>query len=366
MNTNTLRAKFLASDLVQSSGGGGAGMLYLRPSLLLLLILSVLIFSCDPDEPEKKPPTTQDKDKGGNDNQPVTPPEQPTPEPTAPIASLGAISDNAKKDANNTGWVSQGQPITFTATAKDTEDKEITNAQFIWQWRKRGQDLDRGFGKNWTEITGQTTATATLTIPADERVGAYELRISATSGGKSVNNHKETPYKFTVRKSGCPAPDSQNAATNSTLQRMITSSNPSDDLNAIDTSLVTNMYGIFLSNKSFDREINCWDVSNVNLMASMFAGASSFNKNIGDWDVSNVNSMSLMFATASAFNNGDDASIGNWDTSQVTNMDNLFLVASAFNQDLSGWNVANVTTHTSYDTAATNWEKRHKPPKFKP
>ena len=33
-----------------------------------------------------------------------------------------------------------------------------------------------------------------------------------------------------------------------------------------------------------------------------------------------------------------------WDTSKVTNMSRLFQGMAGFNEDISGWNVANVTT----------------------
>ena len=353
MNTNTLRARFLASDLVQSSGGGGAGMLYLRPSLLLLLILSVLIFSCDPDEPEKKPPTTQDKDKGGNGNQPVTPPEQPPPEPTAPIASLGAISDNAKKDASGTGWVSQGEKITFTATAKDTDDKEITNVQFEGVWRKRGQDEDRGFGRTWTPLSF-TTNTATISVKANERVGAYELKVSATSNGKEVDNSAQL-YEFTVRKSSCPPPDTKNAPTNfKAFYRLLKGSNVA----ALDMSKLTSLDSFLLNENKFNGEINCWDVSNVTNMKNLFFNAFEFNQSIADWDTSKVNNMDSTFTAALKFNQD----ISQWDTSKVNNMNSMFAAALKFNQNLSGWNVKNVADYEDFDSNARDWTNpAHKP-----
>ena len=316
------------------------------------MLLSVLILSCDPDEAEKKKqPNTQEQDKDDNNNQPITPPEQP-PKPPAPIASLGTISDNAKKDASKTGWVFQGQPITFSTTAKDKNDNPIPAAQFVWQWRKRGKEKPSSFGRIWTEITGQTTKTATLRIPADERVGAYELKVSATSGGQTVKSKKI--YKFTVRKDGCLAPSTTNRpADRDQLVKMVGVSSPSvpdKDIPAIDTSLITDMNNLLKDNNSFNVAINCWDVSNVTNMTGVFNSISAFNQNIGDWDTSEATSTAIMFLGARDFNNRGNASIGNWDVSKVENMIAMFNGAANFNQDLSGWDVKNVKKCSSFSS----------------
>jgi len=73
-----------------------------------------------------------------------------------------------------------------------------------------------------------------------------------------------------------------------------------------------------------------------------------FNQDISSWDVSNVTNMYEMFESASSFNQP----IGNWDVSNVTNMYEMFENASSFNQNLSTWNVENVSdcSNFSYDT----------------
>ena len=70
----------------------------------------------------------------------------------------------------------------------------------------------------------------------------------------------------------------------------------------------------------------------------MFAHATDFNEDISEWDVSNVTNMNAMFYEASSFNQD----IGDWDVSSVTDMYAMFYGASAFNQDISGWCVINI------------------------
>ncbi len=59
------------------------------------------------------------------------------------------------------------------------------------------------------------------------------------------------------------------------------------DLNHLDVSEVTSMWGIFSKSK-FNGDISNWDVSNVWTMEFMFSD-SPFNGNISKWDVGNVN-----------------------------------------------------------------------------
>jgi surface protein len=55
-------------------------------------------------------------------------------------------------------------------------------------------------------------------------------------------------------------------------------------------------------------------------MSQMFMGAKKFNQNISGWDVSNVTEMDWMFNGASLFNQN----IGTWDVSNVKNMSQMF------------------------------------------
>eukprot|EP00971_Amphidinium_carterae_P052830 1040298-Amphidinium_carterae.1 len=86
--------------------------------------------------------------------------------------------------------------------------------------------------------------------------------------------------------------------------------------------------------------ISLWDTSMVTDMSGLFRGALKFNQEIGSWDTSEVTTMEDMFSYASSFNK----EIGSWDTSRVSNMESMFDGAKSFNQEVGSWDTSNVTT----------------------
>ena len=110
-------------------------------------------------------------------------------------------------------------------------------------------------------------------------------------------------------------------------------------LGDIDTSLITDMSGLFSGSKRKDFSgIETWDTSNVVNMNSMFSFASNFNHNINNWNVSNVENMGYMFRDATKFNQPLDK----WNVHKVKIMNYMFNDAFSFNQDISSWNVESV------------------------
>ena len=89
-------------------------------------------------------------------------------------------------------------------------------------------------------------------------------------------------------------------------------------------------------------------------LKSMFESTPTFNQNISGWDVSNVTTMASMFNGARVFNNGQPSGTIpgtaplNWVTSKVTTMASMFNYANAFNQRISKsgsyWDTINVRT----------------------
>ncbi len=93
-------------------------------------------------------------------------------------------------------------------------------------------------------------------------------------------------------------------------------------------------------------------------MRNLFHKNQIFNENISKWDVRNVTNMGGMFYGASKFNK----SLSNWNTNNVTTMSYMFREASSFNQSLSSWNTAQVTamslmfaSASSFNQSLANW-----------
>ena len=66
-----------------------------------------------------------------------------------------------------------------------------------------------------------------------------------------------------------------------------------------------------------------------------------FNQDISTWDVSNVTNMTRMFQLSN-FN----SDISDWDVSSVTTMFNMFNNNTAFNQEIADWDVSSVADFT--------------------
>ena len=98
--------------------------------------------------------------------------------------------------------------------------------------------------------------------------------------------------------------------------------------------------------------------SRVTYMEKFFYQNYVFSQDISSWDVSNVTSMSQMFEQ-SAFNQD----ISNWDLRNLTDMYAMFKDNSSFNQPLENWNVRNVSkmarmfeSNSAFNQPINNWD----------
>ena len=88
-------------------------------------------------------------------------------------------------------------------------------------------------------------------------------------------------------------------------------------------------------------------------MTEMFSATEAFNQDISNWDVSNVTDMSGMFKSAKSFN----GNINGWNVSNVTTMTEMFSATEAFNQDIFNWDVSNVTDMTGMFKSAKSFNQ---------
>jgi len=80
-----------------------------------------------------------------------------------------------------------------------------------------------------------------------------------------------------------------------------------------------------------------------NILGGNEQNQSNFNQNISSWDVSNVTTMRSMFLYCVSFNQD----ISSWNVNNVTTMRSMFYQSRNFNQDIGNWNVSSVTNMRS-------------------
>ena len=89
--------------------------------------------------------------------------------------------------------------------------------------------------------------------------------------------------------------------------------------------------------KNYDQDIGS-GTFHVTTMNQMFLGI-PINQNIDAWNTSNVTNMQEMFKNADSFS----SPVGSWDVSSVTTMWEMFFSIIPFNQDIGAWDVSSVT-----------------------
>lgn len=95
----------------------------------------------------------------------------------------------------------------------------------------------------------------------------------------------------------------------------------------------TNGYMFYLCQNADFSDVADKPLIGTNTLSLMLYGVNGVIKNIENWDVSPCTASNGCFV-GSNFNQD----ITNWDVSNITNMSLMFYYASAFNQDISKWN----------------------------
>jgi surface protein len=137
------------------------------------------------------------------------------------------------------------------------------------------------------------------------------------------------------------------------------------DVSTWDVSNVTDFSIMFANAYAFNQNVSSWNVSNAKNFYAMFSDAHAFNQNVGSWSVTNVTDFTYMFQAALAFNNGAAALTSNtlpltWSlnttgSSKTVLVRNMFYDTPCFSQDISSWNINNVSSMVNmFDLANTS------------
>jgi surface protein len=182
---------------------------------------------------------------------------------------------------------------------------------------------------NVDESVKENTKNKKINKMSDSKVRQSVMRESASDRYKSIIKKRH----INESNMNIVQPKTRNELK-SLIDKTIEEQGTACDLNFIDTSLITNMSGMF-RDSIFNGDISSWDVFRVTDMSDMFSH-SKFNGDISSWDVSNVTNMSDMFSHSKF--NGD---ISSWDVSNVTDMSKMFYNCPC-QFDVSSWDLSNV------------------------
>lgn len=112
------------------------------------------------------------------------------------------------------------------------------------------------------------------------------------------------------------------------------------------------------------------NLTNVTSFSSAFRNCSSFSANLSSWDVSNVTSFSnsfMIFGGNATAPSTPVSGLGSWDMGSAINVSIMLSNQTNYNEDLSLWNIANVTNFSNfalnvtfstsnYDAILIGWE----------
>ena len=159
-----------------------------------------------------------------------------------------------------------------------------------------------------------------------------------------------------------------NVSSVTTMQRMFQSATSfvGTGLDSWIPSSCLDMSVMFYGASSFNQNIGSWDVGLVEDFSNTFMAASSFNQDISSWNTSSAINMSYMLGSTS-FNQAIPTVGNQWNVSNVTNMQGMFYNTTSFDQDISSWDINQVTNFstfmlnvtlstTNYDALLTAWD----------
>lgn len=241
-------------------------------------------------------------------------------------------------------------------------DKDMMSSpmQLVFSFPSAGSsiDLELWGTVNCTVDWGDGTATENFTTEGTKphtyaSAGTYTLEISGSLDhfGRPIGSWVGVQYLTHVLSFGDLGLTS--------LQGAFSNADNLIGLPIVLPSTVTSLNTTFswCSQPSFPN-IELWDVSHVTNMRGTFFRTPNFNQDITNWDMSNVTTTRSMFGYS-----GFNQPIGNWDMGNVIEMVAMFSSNTVFNQPIGNWDVSNVNDmsvmfyHTTgFNQPLDNWD----------
>ena len=290
--------------------------------------------------------------------------DETSPEPTDYSVSVTLNPTDGGSVSPNGGQFVEGESISFSVTP--SENYQFKN----WSGSNSSSDnplkltidgdkvLTVNFEKKDTDGDGVTDDLDTCADTAEgttvDENGCADSQKDTDGDGVSddLDTCADTPEGTTVDENGCAVTflylDENSITIKATEYAVV---GESYELDSVSYLVVDN--GLLYQMITDENDITKVVTSNVTYMRGMFYTLTNsvFNQDISSWDVSNVTDMIGTFHYAASFNQD----ISSWDVSNVTDMLQMFYGAEAFNQDISSWDVDNVTNCALFSTDATAW-----------
>ena len=233
-----------------------------------------------------------------------------------------------------TTWVTSDGSITIPTFSGEIYDYDITWTNLT--------NLDEGDGSAYNEIADH--------IISGLNIGdTYEITISGSFPRIYFNNEGDKDKILTIEQWGDIAWTSmENAFIGCVNLTAIPTEAP-------DLSLVYSLFGMF-SGTSINQSLDSWDVSGIENFAQMFEANSVFDQDLSMWDMSSAEFLGGMFHAATSYNNGGQT-LDSWANKLLSAvaMDGMFQDATSFNQDISTWDVSNVSDMTAMFDGASSF-----------
>jgi len=230
-------------------------------------------------------------------------------------------------------------------------------------WRFYYSDQDRGDSRKifeisqWGDLDFGTSATHAFAICRSLYVTAVDA-----PGFASVTSMRSMFIWSDLGITDLNAWDTSSVTNFRETFRDIRNSNFELSVGDWDTSSATDMYAMFYyCNHWTNGNLESWDTSKLSNTDNMFGITTKLNLEVSSWDTSSVTKMRYMFQR----NNYMNSDIGGWDTSSNTDFSGMFSSSYAFAHDLKSWDVSNgkyfssmFNAHSGTSFDLTDWDVR--------